>query len=300
MPSSRPRKLPDITIIGAGTLATALARSLHEKGYSIEEIVSRDNAPSLRRARSLARTVGAQPIAVGKATLAARIIWICVPDDAIAAVAQRIVGTRDWNGKIVLHSSGALASSVLDPVRRLGAQIGSAHPLMTFVSASHAGFGGVPFALEGDAKALAVVRAVVRSLGGRPFRIAPEFKPAYHAFGFFSSPALVALIAAAQQVGKLAGLTERHARELMDPIVRQTIDNCFRADPRAAFSGPIRRGDIATIRKHLEVLKRTPELLDVYRALGQIALQQLPNRNGNKLKTLLTAAAALQDSRRRK
>jgi predicted short-subunit dehydrogenase-like oxidoreductase (DUF2520 family) len=157
---------------------------------------------------------------------------------------------------------------------------------MTFVSASAAELGGVPFALEGDANALAVVGTVVRSLGGRPFRIAPEFKPAYHAFGFFSSPALVALIAAAQQVGELAGLTERHARELMEPIVRQTIDNCFRAGPRAAFSGPIRRGDVATVRKHLEVLKQTPELLEVYRALGRVALTRLPTANAGKLKKL--------------
>jgi predicted short-subunit dehydrogenase-like oxidoreductase (DUF2520 family) len=157
---------------------------------------------------------------------------------------------------------------------------------MTFVNASHAKLSGVPFALEGDAKAVAVVGRVVRSVGGNPFPIAPEFKPAYHAFGFFSSPALVVLIAAAQQVGKLAGLTERHARELMEPIVRQTIDNCFRADPRAAFSGPIRRGDVATIRKHLEVLRQTPELLEVYRALGRIALKELPAANVRKLKRL--------------
>jgi predicted short-subunit dehydrogenase-like oxidoreductase (DUF2520 family) len=157
---------------------------------------------------------------------------------------------------------------------------------MTFVSASHANLSAVPFALEGDAKALAVVERVVRSVGGNPFRIQPEFKPAYHAFGFFSSPALVALIAAAQQVGELAGFTQRHARQLMEPIVRQTIDNCFRADPRAAFSGPIRRGDVATIRKHLEVLKQTPELLEVYRALGRIALRQLPVANAGKLKKM--------------
>jgi predicted short-subunit dehydrogenase-like oxidoreductase (DUF2520 family) len=157
---------------------------------------------------------------------------------------------------------------------------------LTFVSASPAELGGVPFALEGDLKALALVGTVVRSVGGRPFRIAPEFKPAYHAFGFFSSPALVTLIAAAQQAGALAGLTERNARQLMEPIIRQTIDNCFRADPRAAFSGPIRRGDVATIRKHLEVLKQTPELLDVYRALGRIALTRLPAANAGKLKKL--------------
>lgn len=287
MPPSRRNKSPDITIIGAGTLATALAVALYRGGYGIREIVSRDNPRSLRRARALAKRVGERVVTVKQADFAANITWLCVPDDAIADVAQQIAGVTDWKGKIVVHSSGALASGVLDSVRRRGAQVASAHPLMTFVSASAAKLEGVPFAMEGDAKALRVLDGIVRAIGGKPFRIATEYKPAYHCFGFFSSPALVALIAAAQHVGKLAGLSENQARKLMEKIVRQTIDNCFRADPRAAFSGPIKRGDVDTVRKHLEVLKETPELLQLYRSLGEIALKRLPNVNAEKLKKLL-------------
>jgi predicted short-subunit dehydrogenase-like oxidoreductase (DUF2520 family) len=158
---------------------------------------------------------------------------------------------------------------------------------MTFVNQSSVDFKGVPFAMEGDPKALAVIGAVVDRLGGKPFRIAAQFKPAYHAFGFFSSPALVALIAAAQQVGNMAGLSERQARDLMEPIVRQTIDNCFRSTPQEAFSGPLRRGDLATIRKHLEALKRQPNLRELYRALGRIALQHLPVGRADEMKKLM-------------
>jgi predicted short-subunit dehydrogenase-like oxidoreductase (DUF2520 family) len=286
MPPSRRKKSPDITIIGAGTLATALAVALYRGGYGIREIVSRDNPQSLRRARSLAKRVGARVATIKHPEFAANITWLCVPDDAIAKVAEQIAGVTDWKGKIVVHSSGALASGVLDVVRRRGAQVASAHPLMTFVSASAAELHGVPFAMEGDAKALRALDGIVRALGGKPFRIAAEYKPAYHCFGFFSSPALVALIAAAQQVGKLAGLSENQARKLMEKIVRQTIDNCFRSDPSAAFSGPIKRGDVDTVRKHLEVLKETPELLQLYRSLGEIALKRLPNANSEKLKAL--------------
>src|SRR5256885_1983068 len=92
---------------------------------------------------------------------------------------------------ITIVGAGKLAAA-----KQAGAETASAHPLMTFVNQSSADFKSVPFAMEGDANALALIGVVVRRLGGKPFRIAAEFKPAYHAFGFFSSPALVALIAA--------------------------------------------------------------------------------------------------------
>ena len=277
----------DIAIVGAGTLATSLAAALRKTGYRIDEVVSRDNAQSLRRARALAKRVAAQPATLGAARFSAHVTWICVPDDAIAEVAGLIADRRDWSGKIVLHSSGAIGSGVLDHLKRRGARIASAHPLMTFVSVSKRDLIGVPFALEGDSKALSVIATLVRRLGGKPFRLDATFKAAYHAFGFFSSPALVELIAAAQQVGKLAGFNDRKARELMEPIVRQTIDNCFRSTPQQAFSGPLRRGDTATIRKHLEVLKQAPEALEVYRALARIGLRHLPVRNAAELKKLI-------------
>lgn len=287
MPASGKRKLPDITLIGAGTLARALASAFHQRGYPIREIVSRDNRRSRRNASELARRLGARSVTWKNAELDAAIVWICVPDDAIAKVAEQMAQSTDWTGKIVVHSSGALASSVLDPVKVRSARIASAHPLMTFVSASETSLDGVPFALEGDVKALSLVAATVRNIGGKPFRISPKHKPAYHAFGFFSSPALASLIAAAQEVGKLAGFSEQKARELMEPIVRQTIENCFRTSPRDAFSGPLRRGDVDTVRKHLAVLKTKPELLQIYRALGEIALEKLPSSNRHALKKLL-------------
>lgn len=286
MPPSLKRQSTGISIVGAGTLATALATALDRQGFPISEIISRDNLRSFRRARSLAKSAKGRASKITNARFEAALTWICVPDDAISDVAEQIAG-RDWKGKIVVHSSGALVSDVLHPLAQRGAQVASAHPLMTFVNSGVTDLRGVPFAMEGDAKALAVVGAVVRKLGGKPFRISPEHKPAYHAFGFFCSPAIVALIAAAQQVARLAGLSERRARELMEPIVRQTIENCFQTTPGKAFSGPLRRGDAATIRKHIEVLRQEPELLELYRALSRIALRELPVGKPDELKKLI-------------
>ena len=288
MARRKKKQAPDIAIVGAGTLATALAPALRRGGYRITEIVSRDSAPSLSRARKLAKRVGAHATYMREAQFAAKVVWTCVPDDTIAGLATQLAARTNWQKKLVLHSSGALGSEILGPLKQAGALTASAHPLMTFVSISKPELRGVPFALEGDPRALVTIGAVVRSLGGKPFRIAPEMKPAYHLFGFFCSPALVALLAAAQQVGEVAGFAQRRrSRDLMGPIVRQTIDNFFRATPQQAFSGPLRRGDIATLRKHLDVLAKQPELLAVYKSLADIALKQLPVANADALKNLI-------------
>lgn len=287
MPARSKSQKYEIAIIGAGTLASALARALHSKEYRVSEIVSRSNPQSLRRARILANRIQSSATTIQAAEMSADIVWICVPDDAIAALAEQMTDERDWRGKIVVHSSGALSSDTLELLRRKGAEVASAHPLMTFVSSSQPKLKGVPFALEGTAKALTAVETIISDFEAHAFRIARTEKAAYHAFGFFSSPGIVALIAAAIDVGKLAGLEGKRVRALMEPIVRQTIDNCFRTSPQQAFSGPVRRGDVETIRKHLKVLDEHPDLLDLYGSLVRIALRDLPSANADSLQRLV-------------
>ena len=287
MPRTSQRQPAQVAIVGAGTLASALARALHSNGYQITEIVSREDPRSLQRARALAKEVAAAATTMERAELSAPIVWICVPDDAIATVADRIVEGRKWREKVAVHSSGALSSDALAALQEKGAEIASAHPLMTFIRSSKAIFGGVPFAIEGTEKAARAVTRIVRNLEASPFQIGKEEKPAYHAFGFFSSPAIVAVITAAQHVGELAGLDAKRARELMEPIVRQTIDNCFRTSPEQAFSGPVRRGDVETVRKHVQVLRPHSELLTLYRALVRIALKDLPSSRTQELQKIV-------------
>src|SRR5579864_7777279 len=117
MRSSQRSKFPDVAIIGAGTLGTALALALRKQNLRIAEIVARDRASSLRRARTLAARVGARATTLSNAALSPRILWICVPDDAISEVAQQIAERGRHRGQIVLHSSGALGSDVLAPLR---------------------------------------------------------------------------------------------------------------------------------------------------------------------------------------
>lgn len=278
---------PRITIVGPGNLGSALALALHGAGYAIREIVSRDDSSSWRRARSLARAVDAQAKTLPSAECNATVIWLCVPDREIATCAQSLLSSADWSGKIVFHSSGALGSDELRVLRGEGALVASVHPLMTFVRGVRPSLKHVPFAMEGEAAALRVARGIARQLGGEPFVIHKRQKPAYHAWGAFTSPLLVSLLVAAEKIASLAGLPPGRARKMMLPILRQTIENYGELGPAGAFSGPIVRGDAATVRSHLQVLSKIPEARRVYLALARAASCSLPGKNRKLMEKML-------------
>ena len=286
------RTRPQIAIIGAGNLACALASALHRAGYEIELVVGRSRALSQKRACRLAEEVGSRAANSLPESLHARLIWICVPDSAIARVAESLVRQIDWKGRLVFHSSGALTSDVLKPLRRRGAAVASVHPLMTFVSGSRPPLAGVPFALEGDPAALREARQIVRDLGGRPYPIRKEHKAAYHAWGTFVSPLFTALLATAEQVAKKAGVSSRAARQRAIPILLQTLANYATFGAAGAFSGPIVRGDVDTVKQHLRTLRDVPMLEDAYRSLAFAAIRYLPGKNKVGMGKALRESAA--------
>jgi predicted short-subunit dehydrogenase-like oxidoreductase (DUF2520 family) len=278
---------PHIAIIGAGSLAGALTLALDKAGYPIDEIVSRARSASLRHARRLAAKVGAAAVAVTRAQIRAEVVWFCVPDGAIASAAESLKEAADWSGKVALHSSGALTSDELVVLRRRGAVVASVHPLMTFVPGSRPSLGGVPFAIEGDKKAVQAARAIVLDLRGQPFSIRKQHKQAYHAWGMFTSPLLVALMAASERVAAVAGMLRGAARERMLPIVKQTLTNYAALGGAESFSGPIARGDVETVKKHLRVLHALPQAREIYVALARSALRDLPAKNRAPLEKIL-------------
>jgi predicted short-subunit dehydrogenase-like oxidoreductase (DUF2520 family) len=249
--------------------------------------VARGQAASLRQARKLARQVGASAVTVARAQLRSEIIWLCVPDGAIASAAASLTDSADWTGKVALHSSGALTSDELAVLRERGATVASVHPLMTFVRGSRPPLAGVPFAIEGSPKASRAARTIIRDLCGQSFTIRKEQKEAYHAWGMFASPLLTALLAATERVAVAAGVSRNSARERMLPILLQTLANYARFGAPGSFSGPIARGDVATVRKHLKVL--APGLREVYIALACSALRDLPAKNREALEKVLRA-----------
>jgi predicted short-subunit dehydrogenase-like oxidoreductase (DUF2520 family) len=279
---------PSVAIVGAGNLGTALAVALREAGYRVESVVARSRGKPLERARRLAKFTGARAV-VSSEEVKARILWFCVPDGEIAHAAVSLSKGFQGRGKIALHSSGALGSEILEPLRRRGVAVASVHPLMTFVRGSRPSLAGVPVAIEGDPVAVRAARRIVRDFGGESYAISRKEKNAYHAWGTFASPLLTALLATTEEVAALAGVSNRAARERMLPILLQTVKNYGKLGAAAGFSGPIVRGDAETVRRHLEVLRTAPVPRQVYAALARAALEYLPAKNKKLLQSLLDA-----------
>jgi len=286
---------PSVAIVGAGSLATFLAVALNDAGFPITEIVTRDSPRSRQRARTLAAKVGAQIVTANSAALDANLLWFCVPDREIRGAAwvlsdhlvARSLTQQKVNVRFALHSSGALSSRELDPLRKAGAAVASVHPLMTFVARAHPSLTGVPFAMEGDDEATRVARRIVRELGGESFSLPAARKAAYHAWATMTSPLLLAFLVTLEEMARAAGLTREDARHKSLPIIRQTLANYSRLGPAQSFSGPLVRGDAETVAKHLAVLKQHPGAREVYVALARAAMRGLPVKNQDELKRLL-------------
>lgn len=272
-----------ISIVGPGRLGRSLARALKRAGYTIAEIVYREGA-SARHAKSLAKELRAEPLLYPQQY--APVVLLCVGDSQLGAVSQELANWP-WQGRVALHTSGAMTSDVLALLRDKGAAIGSMHPMMSFVQGVTTPLKGVSFALEGDAKALRVARAMVRDVGGRSFVLEKAAKPLYHAFGAFASPLLIATFAAGEKVARKAGLRQAQARAAMGPIIEQTVNNYLQKGTAGAFSGPLIRGDVDTVRKHLDVLRALPEVREAYIALVRCALEALPVKNAGGIAELL-------------
>lgn len=280
-------KAPAVSIVGPGRLGAALAINLKSAGWPVRSIVVRAGGRVSPSARRLARGLGSGVVRLGVEPLAEGLIWITVPDDQIARVATSLAEMQEWRGSIVFHSSGALTSDELGPLRRRGAAVASVHPGMTFVHRAVPSLNGVPFGVEGDSKAVRLAQQVVASLGGTSVRIAKERKVLYHAFDVFASPLLIALMAGLEDVGRAAGITPTKLRTMAGPLLRQTLENYLEHGAAQAFSGPFVRGDAAVIERHLEELKATPLGREAYLALGRLAVARLPVKNREKLRQSL-------------
>lgn len=281
-----------MTIVGPGALGTALAKSLPAAGIAIAQMVYR-GAGSARRIKALAKEVGATAVTFdtwiaqsrsfgprGRAGAPVRtLVWLCVGDSDISKTAGAMAEHGSWKGATVFHSSGALSSDELQPLRRAGVRVASVHPMMTFVRSAAPSMEGVPFAMEGDAAGLAMARKVVRTLGGKSFVISKEDKSLYHALGAFVSPLVVAQMAAAERIGRTLGLDPKQTRKIVAPILQQTVRNYIEYGPAAAFSGPIVRGDVETVRRNMTALKRVPGAVEIYRALARVAVEELPSKD---------------------
>ena len=265
-----------LAIIGAGRVGRALGRRLHELGWKIGAVVTRNEAS----ARKAVRFIGAGKACatLSRDVLASRVILISTPDDCIASVTRALarIGGEELRGKIVMHTSGALSAGVLEPVRDLGAATGSMHPLQSFSGVAVPSLDGKVFAIEGDQPAVRCARQIVRVLGGLPVQITGRSKPLYHAAAAFAAGHVLAIEEASVRLLMLAGMKRSEAVRALLQLTRQVLDNFERLGPSAAWTGPLARGDFGVIATHRSAMRRLPrEFLKAYAALNDLATRVL-------------------------
>src|SRR5216683_2121374 len=276
-----------LAIIGAGRVGRSLGRRLRELGWKIGAVVTR-SAASARRA---VRFIGAGKACAGmtRQILASRVILIATPDDRIAVVAQELarIGEEELRGRVVLHTSGAMDSGVLAAVQERGAAVGSMHPLQSFSGVAVPLLEGKVFTMEGETQAVRVARQIARSLGGSPVRIAGSKKLLYHAAAAMAAGHVLAVEEAATQLLVSLGMRRSEAVRALLPLTRQVLDNFERLGPRAAWTGPLSRGDYKVVRAHLEALQESPkEFAQAYGALSHLAARALAKNAAGMLAEL--------------
>src|SRR6267143_7202547 len=282
-----------LAIIGAGRVGRALGRGLRELGWKIGVVVTRGEA-SARRA---VRFIGAgKPCArMTRQILVSPVILIATPDDEIAIVAQELarIGEEELRGKVVLHTSGARDSGVLDALQAHGAAVGSMHPLQSFSGVAVPSLEGKDFTIEGETHAVRVARQIARALGGSPVHIAGCKKILYHAAAAMAAGHVLALEEAAMQLLVSLGMKRSEAVRALLPMTRQVLENFERLGPRAAWTGPLSRGDFQVVRAHLDALKESPqEFAQAYEALNCLAASVLAKDLAGTLAELRKSSVA--------
>ena len=239
--SNRNRRASALAIVGPGRVGRSISRALGAAGWE--------------------HTVHARGDAVDAD---AEIVLLCVPDGEIGAACQAAAAASP---RFVGHTSGATGLGALGAATSRGAAGFSLHPLMT-VPDGDTDLAGAPCAVSaGGEEALALARRIAEALGMRPFDVPEESRTAYHAAACMASNFLVALEESAVELLDRAGVPD--GRELLSALVLRSAANWSERGP-AALTGPIARGDEATVAGHLEAIAAAdPELLDLYRSLAE-------------------------------
>jgi len=254
----------------------ALGRRLRELGWKIGSVVTRNEASARKAVRFIG---GGKPSAgLTRHILVSRVILIATQDDEIAGIASELarIGQEELRGKVVLHTSGALDSRVLLAVQEQGAAVGSMHPLQSFSGVAVPSLEGRVFAVEGEPLAVRTARQMVRALGGSPLRIAGGKKLLYHAAAAMAAGHVLVMEEAATQMLFSLGIRRTEAVRALLPLTRQVLDNFETLGSRAAWTGPLSRGDFNVVKAHLEALADWPaEFAQAYDAVNRLASRVL-------------------------
>lgn len=262
-----------------------MGKRLRERGWRIGAVVTRSNAT----ARAAARAIGGGTVRnhITSAAFAADLILLGTPDDVLPSVVRSLarVGGSKCKGKVILHTSATLDRTTLAPLARLGAATGSLHPMQAFGGKVIPKLSGVIFAIEGGGKARRMAQSIARSLGGITVTIETRDKPIYHAAAVLAAGSAYPLIETGFQMLMRIGFTRRSATQTLLPLIHQILDNIERIGPRAAWTGPLSRGDHGIVARHAKALRGYPrEFRESYAALALLTARVLSKNPAATLK----------------
>lgn len=261
---------PTITIFGQGRVGKALIKSLEEGGYNIVSVYNRSSFP--KKVKELGE-----------------IVFLTVQDREIESLSKKIASSfSDLSNTKFVHCSGSFDASVLKDLSGLVGGIASFHPLKAITENDHS-FKGVWFDMEGDRVVLKELNSIAKDLEAHTFEIKPEAKPLLHAAAVFSANYVVTIMNLAVQIAEVGDIDQDEAIKALLPLTESSISNIKSKGFEDALTGPIARGDLDTVKRHVKSLKEHPELLSVYKKLGSLTVDiaQLDDESKKKLKALL-------------
>jgi predicted short-subunit dehydrogenase-like oxidoreductase (DUF2520 family) len=267
-----PRVPLDVGILGTGRVGAVLGAALTRAGHRVIGATG-VSVESRRRAERLLPGVPLLP--ADQVIAAADLVLIAVPDDVLRGLVAGLAATGAWSERqIVAHTSGAHGIGVLDPAAARGVVPLALHPAMTFAGRPEDldRLAGCPFGVTAPDEMRAVAEALVYELGGEPMWVPERARALYHAALAIASNYLVTLVN--ESVDLLDDVGVESPTHLLAPLLSASLDNALRLR-NAALTGPIARGDAATVALHVHSLRReAPDTLPMYAALGRRTAQR--------------------------
>lgn len=277
-----------VGIIGMGHVGPVLGSALRAAGHSIVGVSASAEAS---RERAEIFLPGVPILDVMEVARRAELVLLTVPDDELESLVSGLAALGVWqSGQLVIHTSGAHGIDVLAPAQRAGAIPLPIHPAMTFTGTSVdiARLVGTPFGVTAPAYALPIAQALVIEMGGEPVEIAENQRALYHAALSHGANAMATIVVQAMHTLRAAGISD--PGNYLRPLCEAALDRALREEERG-ISGPVRRADVRTIRRHLRAFD---EAQDVY--VQRAASGDSPNGEEGELDAV--AAATLRDTYR--
>src|SRR5690554_6452576 len=249
---------PSVTIIGLGKVGNALYKTLPKVGYKMTSVFSK----SMHQIPFFVEGFPSKNHHLGE------LIFLTVPDDKLESIIHSLDDNfDDLSDKNIVHCSGTLSSGILLPLKEKGANVASFHPIQA-ISESTDSFNSTWFDIEGDEEVMNILGKLANELETNILKVQKEAKPYLHAAAVVASNYVVTLMKVAEEIAEIGGINKENIISALIPLMQSSLNNMEAKGVKNSLTGPIARGDIDTVKTHLEILENHGHLLELYKVLG--------------------------------